>query len=419
MSTENSGSFVKNFLILFTGNSIGQVVPFLLAPFIARLYQPEQIAIQENFLAMASLIGIIAAGRFDLAILLPKEEKDARTIFSLSFIITICISALCILAVFFAKPIAQFYQTPILADYIFYLAPSVFLISALSILTQWVLRQKQYHVMTVSRVLQSFIQNGGYVILGYLGWGIHGLLISWILGIIIPVLWMFVKELNTFRPFVTDKTEIKRLATEHKDFPTVNSLHAFTDILATQFLLYWLITRNHGALVLGLFAVMNRYLRAPLNLVGSAVGQLYFREASSLQGNNQEQVQIYYRSIKIISLFVVPAMIVIVIMGPTLFEWYLGKDWRDSGTFARIMAPAILFNFLASVVSTTPLLLKKQKAAYVFSIMGYILSLGTLLIGSYLSTSFEEVLYAYSVVLSLYYIFLLVWYRSILLNSKL
>ena len=112
-------------------------------------------------------------------------------------------------------------------------------------------------------------------------------------------------------------------------------------------------------------------------------------------------------------------MIVIVTMGPTLFEWYLGKDWRDSGTFARIMAPAILFNFLASVVSTTPLLLKKQKAAYVFSIMGYILSLGTLLIGSYLSTSFEEVLYAYSAVLSLYYIFLLVWYRSILLNSKL
>jgi O-antigen/teichoic acid export membrane protein len=419
VSTEHSGSFVKNFLILFTGNSIGQVVPFLLAPFIARLYLPEQIAIQENFLAMASLVGIIAAGRFDLAILLPKEDKDAKTVFSLSFIITICISALCIFSIFFSESIAQFYQTPILADYIFYLAPSVFLISALSILTQWVLRQKQYPVMTISRVLQSFIQNGGYVVLGYLGWGIHGLFISWTLGIFIPVVWMFLKELNTFRPFVKDKTELKRLAIEHKDFPTVNSIHAFTDILATQFLLYWLITRNHGALVLGLFAVMNRYLRAPLNLVGSAVGQLYFREASSLVGRNHEQIQIYYRSIRIISLFVVPAMLVIVVMGPTLFEWYLGKDWRDSGTFARIMAPAILFNFLASVVSTTPLLLKQQKTAYILSILGYVLSLGTLIIGSYLSSSFEEVLYAYSAVLSLYYIFLLIWYRSIILNSKL
>jgi len=417
VSKDNSGSFVKNFLILFTGNSIGQVVPFILAPIIARLYQPEQIAIQENFLAMASLIGIIAAGRYDLAILLPEKEEDAKSVFSLSAYITIVISALCLVTLFFSDAIARFYQTPMLADFIAYLAPSVFLISALSILSQWILRRKLYAVITSSRIMQSLVQNGAYLVLGYLGWGVQGLFFGWILGILIPVVWMFLKEMKSFKPFITNKQALSAMAKEHKDFPTVNAIHAFTDILATQFLLYWLITRNHGALVLGLFAVMNRYLRAPLNLVGSAVGQLYFREASALIGRKDEQIHIFYRSIKIISLFVIPAMVVVVIMGPSIFEWYLGSDWRDSGVFARTMAPAILFNFLASVVSTTPLMLKEQKTAYIVSIIGYVLSLGTLLIGAMFNTSFEEVLYVYSAVLSIYYLFLLVWYRNIILKQ--
>ncbi len=75
MEIKSARSFTQNFLILFTGNSIGQAIPFILAPFISRLYKPEEIAVQENFLAMASLIAIVAAARFDLAILIPLTKR--------------------------------------------------------------------------------------------------------------------------------------------------------------------------------------------------------------------------------------------------------------------------------------------------------------------------------------------------------
>jgi hypothetical protein len=78
------------------------------------------------------------------------------------------------------------------------------------------------------------------------------------------------------------------------------------------------------------------------------------------------------------------------------------------------MSPAILFNFLASVVSTTPLIFHKQKPAYVFGLTGHVLSLGALFIGSLTTYDFHQILMIYSGVLSLNYIFLLFWYRSLI-----
>ena len=417
MPAESTGSFTRNFLILFTGNSIGQVIPFLLAPFITRLFSPSEIAVQENFLAMASLIAIVAGGRFDLAILLPKQDQKARQLFSLAFQITIVVALFSLISILFKEEIAQFYKTPALDQFIWFLAPSIFLLSALSIFTQWILRLKNYKLITGTRILQSLVQNGGYVVLGYLGWGIAGLFWAWVLGLLLPVIWMFLKSSLKLDQLKFPKQELKETIKEYKDFPMVNSLHAFTDILATQFLLYWLITRNYGALALGLFAIMNRYLRAPLNLVGSAVGQLYYREAGNVHGNATDQLAIFYRSLRLISLFTVPALVLILVAGPSIFGLYLGDEWREAGALAQIMAPAILFNFLASVVSTTPLIHARQKRAYSYGLTGHVLSLGVLIVGSFIQSDFHEILYVYSGVLSVYYIGLLFWYRNLIIHS--
>jgi O-antigen/teichoic acid export membrane protein len=228
---------------------------------------------------------------------------------------------------------------------------------------------------------------------------------------------MFIQERGIFKSLSFTRKELKDVAIEHRDFPLVNSIHAFTDILATQFLLYWLITNNFGALALGLFSVMNRYLRAPLNLVGSAVGQLYFREVGAKRGDTTEQLKLFYRSIRIISMVTIPAMIIILLKGPWIFEMYLGENWREAGVLAQIMSPAILFNFLASVVSTTPLIFEKQKPAYVIGLSGHLLSLGALFIGSLTSYNFHQILVVYSGVLSLNYLFLIFWYRSLIIKS--
>ena len=413
----SSKQFVKNFLILFSGNTISQVIPFILAPFVARLYTPQEIAVQENFLAIASLVAIAAAGRYEFAFLIPKEERPARQLMLLSLVIAISVSIASCIAIIFSSEISSFYNTNELESLIIFLPLAILLLSLLSIFNQWMIRVGNYPFITAARILQSLIQNGGYVVLGFVGWGVSGLLIGWLIGVLIPVVALLFSAKRDLKSSDLNTSEIKKLALEHKDFPTINSIHAFTDILATQFLIYWLITRNYGAAALGLFALMSRYVRAPLTLVGSAIGQLFFRDFGMASGEQQKEIAVFNRSLKWMAAFAIPAMIIIVIWGPEIFGLYLGQQWIQAGEMARLMAPAMLFNILSGVVSSTAILKQKQKKAYLFSLIGYFISFVALAVGSWLDFSFNLTLLCYSISLSLYYLLLLFWYRKLILPA--
>ncbi len=414
---QESKSYFKNFVLLFTGNSVSQIIPFLLAPVISRIFSPQQLAVQENFLAMVAIISVIAAGRFEIALILPKIQKKANNLFALALLIAICISVVSLAAMLFQNQISTWYKDEELGNYIFYLAPAVFLLTINNILTQWIIRAGKYSLTSISKVSQSITQNGGYALLGYFGWGIHGLIIAWLIGNLLPALILLSQSFDNFKKEDISSQEMRTVTKEYKDFPLINSLHAFTDIFATQFLLFWLITRNYGMLCLGLFAVMNRYLRAPFNLIGTAVGQLYYREASHAKNESVSLHPIFNRSILLVAAVTVPAMIIVYFFGPDIFAIYLGEKWRDAGTYASIMAPAMLFNFIVSPVSATPLIFKKQKTAYILSFAGYILCLGTIFIKIQKGCDFRSTLIGYSIAVSVFYIALLLWYRT-LISSK-
>lgn len=412
----SSKQFIKNFLVLFSGNTVSQIIPFIIAPFVARLFTPQEIAVQENFLALASLIAIAAAGRYEFAFLIPKLEKSARQLMQISLMIAISVSVISCLSIFFSEEISALYNTNELEPLIKFLPIAILLLSLLSIFNQWIIRKGNYPLITAARILQSAIQNVGYVVLGYVGWGIMGLLFGWLIGLLIPVIALFVSAKSDLKTADFNSSEIKEIAKEYKDFPTINSIHAFTDILATQFLIYWLITRNYGAVALGLFALMSRYVRAPLTLVGSAIGQLFFRDFGLVSGEQEKEIVVFNRSLKWMAAFSVPAMLVVVIWGPEIFGLYLGNQWIQAGEIARFMAPAMLFNVLSGVVSSIAILKQKQKKAYMFSLIGYFISFLTLVAGSWLDFSFNSTLFCYSISLSLYYLFLLFWYRKLILQ---
>lgn len=415
---DKTNPYYKNFITLFSGNSISQVVPFLLAPVIGRIFSPQELAVQENFLAIVSLVSVIVAGRYEIALVLPKIKKRANNLFALSFFITVAVSVLSLIAMLFPDEISAWYKDDQLGKYIFYLAPAVFLTGINNILAQWIIRAGRYSLFSASRISQSVTQNAGYAILGFLGWGINGLIIAWLIGSAVTIVVLFFPAMKFFDRKDIDAGEIKSVAVEYRDFPITNSLHAFTGIFAEQFLLFFLITRNYGTLALGLFAVMNRYIRAPLSLVGGAVGQIYYREASEAKNQNVSVLPLFNKSIKIVALVSIPLLLVVLFFGPDLFAIYLGEKWRDAGMYARIMALPVLFNFLCSPVSTTPIIFLKLQKAYLFGIIGYLVSFGLFLWGAAHGYPFEVTLWMYSISMTLYFIFLILWYRSLIVRAK-
>jgi len=409
-----NSSFNKNFALLFTGNSIGQLIPFIIAPFVARIYSPENFATQENFLSIVSMISIIAAGRYDLALLLPTKNDDAKQLLSVSVILLSIIFFFSLFIPLFSPAINRFYNNALLEGILIFIAPAILFLTLNSILSQWLLRNNKIKILSVSRILQNIIQNCAYLLIGYLGWKESGLIYGWMIGIILPTIYIFIVSRENIFPVNFNKKAAITQAKEHIDFPLINSMHAFTDIFATQFIIYWLITKNYGALYLGLFALMNRFLRAPMNIISSALSQLYYKEASANKSNKQEVLKLFKKVIKIIALVSTILLVIILIWGPELFSIYLGQKWREAGVYAQIMIPAIFMNFLASVVSTSSLIFNQQKKAYLFSIIGYVLSFIVLISGNYFNYDFKTTLLAYSFCLAIYYGLLILWYTKII-----
>ncbi len=414
MTTADPNSYFKNFTKLFSGNLVGQLLPFIFAPFIARIYSPADMAVQETFLSVVSLIGIVSMGRFEIAVVLEKNEDRLKVLLKLCALVLAGFVLLSTLFSVFPSLIVQFFNSEEIAFHLRFLPLAIVAIGILNLLTQWLLHQGKFSSISASRIIQSFIQNAGYAFFGYIGFGVKGMLFAWIAGAILPVIVLGIPMLRTILSDGWPKAEIKEMAVHHKDFPMVNSLHAFTDILATQFLLFGIISHQYGVTALGLFALTNRYLKAPLVLISGALSQLYYSEASGFIHQSRSVKPIYIRTLKMMLMVLLPFALVIFFFGEDLFTWYLGPKWKDAGTITVYFIPLLVTNFICSCVSSTPILMKQQKTAYVFSIVGYALGLGVLFISSVYKVEFKSALLIYSLGMSLFYIVLSSWYFQLI-----
>ena len=399
---------------MLSANVLGQMIPFLIAPVLSRIFSPVDFAVQANFLAIVNLLGIVATGRLELAIPLPKEHRRAQDLVFTGGIITLALTLLSMLIPLFSVEIGEWYEDTILPDYLWLVPLSVMSVGLLGIANNWILRGQKYSVISAGKVAQSLINNGLAALLGYIGWGVSGLIIAWLISQFVNagMLGIFVNRKISRSDF--SRQTITSTLSEFRDFPMINSLHAFTDVFVTQFLLFWLIAVNFGQIELGLFALMYRYVRAPIVLITSSVSQLYYVEAGKALQEGKSALPMMMRTLRTTFMFAVPFIVVLLLFGPQLFRWYLGAEWEQAGEYARCISPMLFLYFLVSPVSGTPILRGKQKQAFLFSLIGYGLSTLGLLSALFFNWKFSTALWMYSGAYSLYQIFLLVWYRQLI-----
>lgn len=104
--------YARQVASLASGNVIAAVLPFIFQPIIARLYTPRDFSILGWFMSFVSILSVFATGKYELAIILPKTDNEAKNISFMSFIMTIFFSIMVIiLSVFFYDYVASYLKT--------------------------------------------------------------------------------------------------------------------------------------------------------------------------------------------------------------------------------------------------------------------------------------------------------------------
>ena len=98
---KKNAEFYKIILLLGSSSFFAQLITFLGSMFLARIYSVNGFGLYALFVSIASILSVIVSGKYELAILLPKYDKDAQQIMFLCF--CFCAFVCSISCVFFYK----------------------------------------------------------------------------------------------------------------------------------------------------------------------------------------------------------------------------------------------------------------------------------------------------------------------------
>ncbi len=369
-----------------SGAAIAQAIPFLISPVLSRLYTPEEFGAFAFYMSIVGAFAIIATLRYEMAVIMPKEDTDAVNIAGLAFLIDIFLSLFLLIAIIILEItlLEYFSISHILKIWLYFLPLFVFLIGSVNIFQHWFNRNKRYKSLASAKVVNSLGNNVTILLLGFVGAGAWGLLIGNMLGLILFnaffIIKIYVLDRNKFKFF--NKTSLRPLAKKYKDLPIANSPQSFAEMLQMNGIIY-LLKIFFNSTVIGWYSFSLRILQAPMWLIVTSIAQVFYKDASEKYNTDGNIFGPVIKTIKITSVVGLPILLVLLLVGPWLFALVFGEPWREAGVYARILAPWMYFDFIRYSIAQAPLIVSKIKPMFFLSLIGNAFVILSITTGAY------------------------------------
>ncbi len=375
-------AFFSNVLKLVSGSIIAQILGILLIPIITRIYSPDDFGVYQLFLSISGIIVAFSCLSYQLSIMLPKEDEDSANLvvlcFSLVTIISIVSGSFFII---FSDWVAQVLNTPEISYYLVFLPLIVFLNGIFLGMSYWLTRRKRFGINATAQIVNSFSSKVVQIAVGLYSASSTGLIAGSIVSGIASLAVLF-KQIREDLPLFKKVTlkNIRSLAIRYKRFPLFTSWSTGANTISTQ-IAPLLLAYYFSPEVVGYYAIASMVVFLPMGIIGSATSQVFFQKACD-EKNSTGSVTNIVREIqpRLISIGMFP-MFVLMIMGADLFSFVLGSQWSVSGQYAAILAPWLLFVFIASPLTTIFAVLEKQILDLTFNILILISRVVALVIG--------------------------------------
>lgn len=386
--------FMRNFAVMLSGNGLSLVIPFILAPFLTRLYSPEDFAGYELFVRFMLPLLAISSLRYEFAIILPRKEEDATGLMRLCMRILFVVT---ILSAIVFIPFRNFWSdlsdNAALSRLLWWLPVSVFFTGLLMILNNFLMREKMFRSLSANKVLTTSTNHGSKYLFGLKWTEPLGLVIGDVVGAVVPVLTLLSRKniRGQLAKIRNNKSDLKQLMRQYREFPLFNAPHSFYDE-ANRAVLFLIISVYYGEVILGLFAITMRYLRVPVQVFGTSLSQVFMPQ---LAQDYNEKIDIRKRIKKIMLGNAVVGIVpfsLIFFFGEEIFGFVFSAEWSQAGIYAQIIAPWLFFNFIVSPVSMVPTIVTRQKTFFLIVVVGTMSALVLTALLSYLEFQFIYVL---------------------------
>ena len=393
--------FYKNIAIVAGGNITAKLIGILLTPVITRLYSPADYGVYNIFMSIIGVTGSLVTLRYAVVIPIAKDERTSDNVLKLCFSITFVLSLLWVITIFvFGDTLSEYYKSEELKTFV-WLIPLVFFGQGIyEALNQWAVRNKQFRLITRTKISQSVSSTGLKIGLGFLNVKPLGLFVGHIAQEVAGISTLLTKLIKTkptfFREFAWP--EIKQVAIRYKKFPLIQSWSQLLLASGVQLPVLFL-GMYYGAEVVGIFGLAKSMIQLPMGL--------YYAEISKFGKVNPDKI--YRLSVSLIKrLFFIGLIPVafLIISGPWLFSVVFGSEWHDAGAYARYLSIYILMSLVSAPVSHVFNIYERMDLQLILNIVRVLLIVIVFVVCHYIEIAAINSIIVFSISMFFYFLFL-------------
>jgi O-antigen/teichoic acid export membrane protein len=175
----------------------------------------------------------------------------------------------------------------------------------------------------------------------------------------------------------------------------------------------WLLTSFFSPAICGLYAKALYLLLLPAIVIGQSVGQVFLQESAAAKAARLNLAGLFETVFnRMITIGTLPFAI-LAIIGPELFQLFLGTRWTESGVYAQILMPQIFLVFLIGSIDSLFGTLGKQELNLLWNALILLLRVAILIYGGLMLRDVRLTLFIYMVANVLFFL----WRISLLIRA--
>ena len=391
---------ISNLNILIIGSGISQAIPIIIAPFITRVFSPEEFGAFSLIISWSMIFAVVSTGRFELAIALPRLAKNAVNIALIAIIYSLIfflISWFTLILVSKNEIVlhGQIYSL----DFVHWVPLISFFLGLYQIIYYFNIRNSRFPFLAKAKVLQSSVAGCSQLSMGLLKFSTLGLILGQIGGLILS-LWYLVRSSDIRKHLTINNKSLTRLwwlAKRYKKFPLILSpSHMIGSLSPLIPIIYIGIFYNAAAA--GFVALVQRVVGLPLVIIGGSFGDIFKQKAGEeyrAKGNCKDTYDSTLRQLILVSF---APFILFYLSAPVLFPLIFGVQWAVAGEYAQALIPMYFFRFISSPLSFMYMIAEKQFHDFWLQIAIVTVSVSSFVFTTSITSSLNTFSFGYSII---------------------
>lgn len=373
---KTTNQFLRDAAKLSLGTLGGRLITIAAMPLLTRIYSPTDFGVLASFLAIVTIVGVIACLRFDIAIPLSHSDKEAAHLLLLSM----CLAAtffvfLLVPAIFLPASVAEIIGIRKITGFLWLVPFGVFLVASYSAMQRWHSRARRFGVIARTRVFQATIGVLVMVIGGFLNLAPFSLLLGNALNI--GAGGLSLAETTRKRDWSVFQTAswvgIKRAFIGNIKYPIYSVPEALANTAGIQ--LPILIIAAQSGPEAGFIILAMQIMFMPMKMFGQSLSQVFASRGPEKQREG-ELASFTITVMKNTARAVIIPVFLIAVLAPSLVPLILGSDWVRVSEIMIWMAPWAFIQLVASPVSMVVFMVGWHRVLVLFRVVTFSLRIG-------------------------------------------